>query len=78
MWREILRTARLDANSKHDRPPSLAKVQRIGEDAGLDPTDVARAAASLQRPEPGGGLFGAQFRGRFEDPLARLNDRCSL
>ncbi|MFI5230120.1 MAG: hypothetical protein ACHQWU_13685 [Gemmatimonadales bacterium] len=67
--REIFeRAGQLDASTDQDRLTSLVEVQRIGAEAGLDPLDVARAAASvrsagLRAPRLGGP---ARFRGVIE------------
>jgi hypothetical protein len=68
------RAGKLDgASDRGERRLSLAEIQEIGAQAGLDPTDVATAAASIRTPSIEERFSGAPARfrlgARIDQPL---------
>jgi len=61
-----------DASDRGERRMSLAEIQEIGAQAGLDPRDVAAAAASVRTPSVDERLSGAPARFRIG---TRINER---
>jgi hypothetical protein len=60
------RAGKLDGASDHgERRMSLAEIQDIGAQAGLDPRDVATAAASIRAPSIDERISGAPARFRI-------------
>jgi hypothetical protein len=68
------RAGKLDALGPADRRRSLAEIQAIGAEAGLDPRDIAAAAATV-RPAERYLFTGAPYRFRASSALPPLGEQ---